>query len=630
MNKLIIIALSCFTLFACNDEFLEKYPITDLSEETAFGTYDNFKAFAFPLYEMFTNTTIATSVNGFAQNSNYNGDFYAGYITTKTTYNPYAFQTIGSSSSGNGWNFSYIRRCNIMLSHIQGCESMSQAEKNHWRSVGYFFHSYWYMELIDRFGDVPWINTVLNDASPEAYGKRIDRKIVADSLLSRLQWAEANIGSFTSKDGPNTIQQNAVRAALSRFTLREGTWRKYHGLGDHEKYLNECIRVSKSLMTAYPELYKGTATETTPGTGYGEMWTTDDLSKVPGIILYKEYTPLVPHNFSYQERIANSNYGLHQATVDLYLCKDGKSISNSPLYNGDKDAYSTFRNRDHRMWMTVMPPYKVVENGANKPAGNPNATWGYTSNPADREFIDLMGTNVTTSNPGVGMKRLPAQNWGASLLPFSPQIIDKNVKPYIVSYSGYFLWKNYNSWEQSGTAQLNTADKPIFKIEEILLNYAEAMWEMGQFNQLVADETINKLRDRVQVGRMTVSEIDNNFEQNKPDGIDPVLWEIRRERIVELLGEGFGFYDVRRWKLAPYFINKQHKGMWITKDAVSKRGILNETTGLADPTLNAGYAFLFSDPVKTEGKGWLDKYYLYQVPTNEIVLNPEIKQNPEW
>ena len=37
--------------------------------------------------------------------------------------------------------------------------------------------------------------------------------------------------------------------------------------------------------------------------------------------------------------------------------------------------------------------------------------------------------------------------------------------------------------------------------------------------------------------------------------VDPVLWEIRRERIIELMGEGFGIYDIRRWRMAPWFLN---------------------------------------------------------------------------
>ena len=42
-----------------------------------------------------------------------------------------------------------------------------------------------------------------------------------------------------------------------------------------------------------------------------------------------------------------------------------------------------------------------------------------------------------------------------------------------------------------------------------------------------------------------------------------------------------------------------------------------------------GYIYLFNDPLK-EGKGWLEKYYLYQVPLEEIALNPNLTQNPGW
>lgn len=72
------------------------------------------------------------------------------------------------------------------------------------------------------------------------------------------------------------------------------------------------------------------------------------------------------------------------------------------------------------------------------------------------------------------------------------------------------------------------------------------------FNQTVADLTINKLRDRVGVAHMKVAEINAGFDPKRDQTVDPVLWEIRRERMVELMGEGFGFYDVRRWKKAPW------------------------------------------------------------------------------
>lgn len=201
---------------------------------------------------------------------------------------------------------------------------------------------------------------------------------------------------------------------------------------------------------------------------------------------------------------------MSQNTVDLYLMKNGKPIHNSLSgYAGDKTMYNTFRNRDPRLYHTVMPPYKVEAGGANKPAENPNATWGYTSDPADREYIDIMGANYSCSNPGVGMKRLPAQNWSASLV---PQIPNLGTGAFVTCRSGYYVWKLYCCWEENfNNGTLNVADKPIFKIEEVLLNYAEAKAELGAFDQGVANETINKLRARAGVDPMNVSEINDNL-----------------------------------------------------------------------------------------------------------------------
>lgn len=641
MKKLVIslALLAGMGFSSCNDSFLEKSPVTEPTEENAFNSYDNFKAFMWPCYEMFTNTTIHTSLANWGQNGQYLGDMAAGYFESKyeSGFNEYAYQTVASVASGNGWDFkSFIRRINMMLSHIDQSQ-MTPAEKDHWRAVGYFFHSFWYMELIDRFGDVPWVDQVLQEDSPEAFGPREARKSVADKVLERLQWAEQHIGQFSSQDGENTINQDCILAAISRFGLREGTWRKYHDLGDYDTYLQECVRASELLMAKYPELYRGVDGQ--PAAGYGEMWTTEDLSQVPGIILYKSYvTDINPMGMCYIEHTASHKVEMNQKTVDLYLMKNGKPIANDAShYHGNQDMYAVFRDRDPRLYHTVIPPYKV------KAGKGGYSTWSYTDNPADREYIDIMGANESCSNPGVGMKRLPGQNWSASLVPQIPRL---GTGAFVTCRSGYYVWKNWDNWEKNfNNGNLNTADKPIFKIEEILLNEAEAKFELGAFDQGVANKTINLLRDRAGVDRMMVAEIDGNFDPNRgkyyPKNnemgivVDPVLWEIRRERIVELMGEGFGFYDIRRWRMAPWFLNRTATGLWMSKEEAVQNNmtLYNPSTGYSDGTngqMTEGYVYLFNDPLK-EGKGWLEKYYLYQVPTTEILLNPQLApNNPGW
>ena len=612
---ILILIIAVATLVSCNDNFLEKLPVETLTEGTAFSSYNNFQTYAWSLYGVFDNGNILRKIGVYGDGGLNVSDYYAGYLTWKGTsqYNPYAFQTIANVASGNGWDFTYVRSVNIMLANIDKA-NMTNAEKAHWRSVGYFFRAYYYSELIARFGDVPWISKVLSDTDPEVYGERTPRKAVADSVLANLQYAELNIK--TAGDGKNTINQNTVRALISRFSLFEGTWRKYFGLGDHAKYLTECVRASELLMTAYP----------TVNNDFGAMFTSPDLGVIPGVILYKEYVAnVIMNQYSHYERTSSGISELPQSTVDMYLCQDGKPITGSAQYAGYKTPYATFRNRDMRMLQTIVPPYQLSANSST-------STWDYPADPTYREYLDLMGTTKVIANPGEAGKNkvFPLMNWSASIVLSFPNLSTKSSQQFLSCRGGYYFYKNYNTWDLcSNLGSTNTADKPIFKIEEILLNEAEAQFELGQFSQGIADKTINKLRPRAKVANMVVANIDGNFDPNRDPSVNPVLWEIRRERIIELLGEGFGFYDIRRWKEAPWFVNKQQYGMWATKAQVGTGTLLNTTTKLSDPTLTESYIYLFNDPIK-DGKGWLDKYYLYQIPTNAIQLNPKLTQNPGW
>ena len=171
------------------------------------------------------------------------------------------------------------------------------------------------------------------------------------------------------------------------------------------------------------------------------------------------------------------------------------------------------------------------------------------------------------------------------------------------------------------------------------------------------DKTINLLRDRVDVAPMVVAEIDANFDPNRDRGtaawtrgydaktnyeVDPVLWEIRRERMVELMGQGFSFYDVKRWHKAPYYTNRQPCGAWVTAtDLPYGTGKYTgqfvdyneiQQTGSATPQNNdagSGWIYTKHGPL-TVGSGWNDTFYLEMVPQDQINLNPALVQNPGY
>ena len=99
---------------------------------------------------------------------------------------------------------------------------------------------------------------------------------------------------------------------------------------------------------------------------------------------------------------------------------------------------------------------------------------------------------------------------------------------------GYFVWKHHACWDkQDQNYAMEISDKPMFKVEEAMLNYIEAKYVLnGTVSQTDVDATINKLRDRAEVGRMNLGDITDSFDPDRNPEIDPVLWEIRRERLI--------------------------------------------------------------------------------------------------
>ena len=105
---------------------------------------------------------------------------------------------------------------------------------------------------------------------------------------------------------------------------------------------------------------------------------------------------------------------------------------------------------------------------------------------------------------------------------------------------------------------------------------------------------------------------------DRDQDVNPLLWEIRRERRVELMGEGTRLDDLRRWKKGHY-VNKQPTGVYLKDASEFNVKVMN------GPSNNEGYVYYFEKPI-----GWLEHYYLNPIPLNQLALNPALEQNPGW
>jgi hypothetical protein len=300
-----------------------------------------------------------------------------------------------------------------------------------------------------------------------------------------------------------------------------------------------------------------------------------------------------------------SDWDLTRKAIDMYLMTDGQTRWTSPLFEGD-GPYKEFRNRDKRLYLTTYPPYVVDAPGNIK-------TWEHTGEEQDREYIDFMDSTFPNS-----VRNLPAKNWSGTVVRKMPHFRDNSGgQVFVASNTGYSLIK-FANWEGnfSGKSNHDHSDAPIFRIEEVMLNYAEAKKELGEFNQAICDQTINRLRERAGVASLELANIPD--DPKRDPSVDPEMWEIRRERAIELMGEGFRFDDLRRWKKMDYATERK-LGMWINKSEEPGVPILDDA--------DEGYVSYEGVPPTP----YPDHYYLYPIPSNQILLTEGVvEQNPGW
>jgi hypothetical protein len=181
-----------------------------------------------------------------------------------------------------------------------------------------------------------------------------------------------------------------------------------------------------------------------------------------------------------------------------------------------------------------------------------------------------------------------------------------------------------------------------FRYAEALLINAEAKAELGACDQAVLDRTVNRLRDRVGMAHLTISGLNALTTPKEFPELSYLINEIRRERKVELIGEGFRLDDVFRWAAADelvvgYVPLGAKKAQWLTPPTDPEE--LKAYKTLIEPVIaklgeNAeGYLSPYTAQGSLATAGYqfkVNRDYLSPLPITERVLNPALTQNPGW
>ena len=496
---IILIAAALLAAVSCRD-FLTKTPETTLSPDTYFSTKAELDLWANKFY-----SDILPEPSALAE-------LNADDVSSATSLN--ALQRGTRNPSSKSWSkdtWKPLRNINYMLDNNR-CKD--QSVKEMYDGVAYFFRAWFYFEKVRMYGDIPWYGHVIESSDRQALNRPRDpRGYVMLKVMQDLDMAYQLLPEKWSSDPVYHVSKDAALALKSRAALFEGTFRKYHAGTPYvpvdeqtfdgvtvssEYFLRQAADAAGKLLgkrSLYTGNAMGLAAKATDAS-YREYFILED-AETQETILSRRYSVDVLVRHGLQFDFASQRRSGSIRLVNHYLQSNGKPIQARSGY-ATLGYWDTFYNRDPRMAQTLHGPAFVS---------------------AD---ID----------PETGAHPRESLSWSRT-------------------FNGYRVIK-FISTKEHENASTSTTDYPLIRYAEVLLNYAEAKAELGELTSADIAATIDVIRARVGMPAMATVPTQEDalmleYYPNSKGTQRAAILEVRRERTVELVAEGFRQWDMLRW-----------------------------------------------------------------------------------
>lgn len=514
-----------------------------------------------------------------------------------STTDVYLSNGISAYVSGNrtpqtqSWSFTALRNINYMLERLDQCEDVGVAKK--YEAVGRFFRAYFYFKLVRTYGDVPYYDKVLGSTDPDVYNGRDDRGYVMDRILEDYEFAIANLpGTWEAMN--TRVTKWAAMGYASRAALFEGTFRKYHGMADADKYLAKAVEYSEAFIDQSPfSLYSS------GNTPYRDLFVSANAI-TQEVVLARHYDTAysVFHSMGYSTEFGRSS--VTRRFVNHYLMADGTRFTDKGDWQTKTYLEETV-GRDPRLAQTVMCP-GYIQKGATAVTA-----CGFTS------------------------------HTGYQPIKFVPEASK------CISSSDDVDWALLRAAE----VYLNFAEAKaeLAALGKVTLEQADL------------DKSINKIRKRAKMpdlkmqGLTACQYMESCYPNVEKGSLKAVILEIRRERTIELaLEQPDRSWDMFRWKEAKQCLQvvQPWHGVYIpglgkydtSGDGVADVEFIQEGTAVklkvgssvSEVTLSAGTSgYIVAYSATSYGTDWNDaRDYLWPIPASQRELNPNLKQNPGY
>lgn len=540
----------------------------------------------------------------------YNGDASAG--------NHPITNISGDAGNGNYWAsyWNAIRNCSFFISRIDKATVKSETDRKRWKAEAHLLRAYYYSELLKWFGPiVPIVRDpygfsddftkvekasyydvtkfIIEDCDVALNTSELPWRITTGGEAGRVHKAMAEAikskmilfaASPLNNGGQNYWQEAYTINKASLQNLKSNGYELYNNVNFPQTYLSDVafIGPDKNVKSAlYNEYFnQNMAYSANPvdketiyqsRDGQGNIWNIDGIGSQDG---YKSGTCPSQELVDAYETIDG------QPVLDLATpYKDEKHLE--PNYNAANTLYkpqSPYENRDPRFYASI------YYNGSRR-----KALWNFSEAPESPENYPAGMGNRT---------RVIATYVGEPQTGIHPSTRRATRTGY---YERKFLHPN-----SGGDNAVGGANWKMFRLGEVILNFAEAAAEAGQLVE--ATTAVNEIRARVGMPAI-------------PAGLakDQLILRIRNERRVELAMEENRYFDVRRWTLPTGDLAKTDR--WITAMEITRTGTNT-------------YTYARRNVRPTERKNYTNKFLWVPMPLDEanrlMAATGQNWQNPGW
>ena len=499
---LFLLMLGFFLIPSCNDDFMDRFPQTEIGRENFFNTRADLQIYInglinWPGFGLFIEASDDAYTTGFSEFRN---------VMT---------QNLTSQNFTGGWSWSRLRQINFFLENFtRAKDNLTEAELNHFEGVARLHRARFYMGMVRRFGPVPWYDKVLTTDDPELFKPRDSREYVIERVFEDLLFAVEHIMP-DSQIGE--VNKWVAKAWLVRYALYEGTFRKHHNdylnLSDYNLFLQLARDHANDIIESGRFAIYNTGN---PMQDYASLFNSPNLVNNPEVILLNRSIEGERNSGWWTGAFGAYEQSPSKDLVQAYLMADGGFYSSQPSWETNSFV-EEFQNRDPRLYQTIAYPGWILNNPSSHAVGTAGEPYIQQFNP---HFTGYHTIKWFVNDP-------------------NPQL-HASIDVAVIRYAEVLL-----SYAEA-KAELGELTQNDLDISVNQLRQRAGMPDM----------TMSPAVDPVQQARYPhVSGATAQWAE---------LLEIRRERRVEMTHESVRFTDLMRWR-AGHLLEKGPQGLYFSE-----------------------------------------------------------------